>query len=79
MFQNFFSENRAVNEKMWKNNVTGQATDDNMAHTCYVWGTYGDKHIQYVIPIAFPLQHWLQERASVLRCMCTRVNKNPSA
>ena len=26
-----------------------------------------DTHSEYVIPTAFPLQQWLQERASVLR------------
>jgi len=33
VFNNFFSENRAVYEIMWKNIVrAGQATDVNMAH-----------------------------------------------
>ena len=27
-------------------------------------------HSEYVILIAFPLQQWLHERASVLRCTC---------
>jgi len=33
IFNNFFPENRAVYEIMWKKYCTGgQATDDNMAH-----------------------------------------------
>jgi hypothetical protein len=28
-------------------------------------------HSEYVIPIAFPLQQWMQERALLLRCTCT--------
>jgi len=47
----------------------GQATDDNMAHAHCVLDTkvYKHTHSQYVILIAFALQQWLQERASVLR------------
>ena len=29
-----------------------------------------DTHSEYVILIAFSLQKWLQEHASMLRCMC---------
>jgi hypothetical protein len=50
---------------------TGQATDDNMAHAHCMPGTYDYKytHSGCVIFIAFLLQQWLQERASVLRYM----------
>jgi len=34
-----------------------------------VWITKAtDTHLKYVILTAFPLQRWLQERPSVLRC-----------
>jgi hypothetical protein len=43
----------------------GEATDDN------TWMTYAtNTHSEYVTLIAFLLQHWLCERASVLRCTC---------
>jgi hypothetical protein len=47
-----------------------QATDDNMVHVHCVLDTYGYKDtlsIVYVVLIAFPLQQWLHERASLLR------------
>ena len=45
-----------------------QATDDNMAHAHRMLDVEGYKHIltEYVILIAFPLQQWLHERASML-------------
>jgi hypothetical protein len=46
-----------------------QATDDNiirrMRFTCWI-GKTTNTHSEYVILIAFPLQLWLRERASVL-------------
>ena len=54
---------------MWENAVEpGQATDDNITQRmriacCIPKAT--DTHSEYVILIAFPLQHWLHERASV--------------
>jgi len=44
-----------------------QATDDNMAHARYALDTKGYEHrlSEYVILVAFPLQHWLHERASL--------------
>ena len=47
----------------------GQATDDNITQCmhiacCITKAT--DTHSEYVILIAFPLQLWLHERASVL-------------
>ena len=53
MFNNVYSENRAVYEKMWKKYGTArQATDMRSEH---------------VIRIAFSWQYWLRERASMLR------------
>ena len=37
MFNSFFFENRAAYKVVWKNTV--EATDDNMAHAHYVFGT----------------------------------------
>jgi hypothetical protein len=55
---------------MWKNVVEwGQATDDNTAHTYDMLNKQGYKytHEGCVILIVFPLQQWLQARASILR------------
>jgi hypothetical protein len=47
---------------------TGQATEDNMAHAhCILAPKATNTHSQYVILIAFPLEQWLQEGASMLR------------
>jgi hypothetical protein len=46
---------------MWKNIVQqGRAQ-------MTIWRTPTNTHSEYVILIAFPLQQWLQERASLLR------------
>jgi hypothetical protein len=53
-----------------KSSRTGQATDDNMIRHMRVacWTPKArNTHPEYVKLIAFPLQQWLQERASVLR------------
>jgi hypothetical protein len=54
--------------RLWDNGAqhrrAGQATDDNMARI----HTHTHTHSQYVTLTAFPLQQWLQERASMLRC-----------
>jgi len=46
-------------------------TDDNMAHTHCMLDTWihetTDTHPEYVTLIAFPLQKWLHEAASMLR------------
>ena len=71
MFSNFFSENRAVYEIMWKNTTQRdrpQTTIRRMRIVC--WKTKAtNTHSGYVILIIFPLQQWLQKRASVLRYM----------
>ena len=43
MFNNFFSENRAVYEIMWKVWRAGQGTDNNMAHAHCVLDNYGNR------------------------------------
>ena len=46
----------------------GQNTDGSMAHALPCWISKAkNTHSKYVICIDFPLQQWLQERASVLR------------
>ena len=50
----------------------GQLADGNMAHAHCMLGNLGcrHKHTEYVIFIAFLLQQWLHERASLLRYTC---------
>jgi hypothetical protein len=66
----FLFENRKVCEIMWeKYSRYGQLTDDNkirrMRIACWIPVAI-DTHSEYVILIAFPLQQWLHERASIL-------------
>jgi hypothetical protein len=52
----------------------GQATDDNVTRRMRIACSIPkatDNHSEYVLIIAFPLQQWLHERASVLRCTYT--------
>ena len=56
-------------EKMWKNIVQPgrpQMTIWRMHSSCWI-PKATNTHSQYVILIAFPLQQWLHERASMLR------------
>jgi hypothetical protein len=66
----FFSENRAVYEKiMEKCCIAGQATDDNTILRMLIAGWIPkatNTRSEYVILIAFPLQQWLHKRASLL-------------
>jgi len=73
MIRNFFSENRAVYDIMWKHVV-----ERGRAHmTIWLMGiaslitkathTHTHNHSHYVIFIAFPLQQWSQKRAPILR------------
>ena len=67
---NFF-ENRAFYEIMSKNIVEPdrpQMTMWRMRIACWL-PKATNTHSEYVILIAFPLQQWLHERASILRCM----------
>jgi hypothetical protein len=68
-----FSKLKKKSYRLWQNaekyRVAGQATDDNMAHAHCMLDTKGCKytHSGCVILIAFPLQQWLHEGASMLR------------
>jgi len=66
-FNNFFLENSA--EILWKNFVDPNGprmTTWGMRIACWIPKTT-EKHSEYVVLIACPLQQWLHERASVLR------------
>ena len=55
---------------MWKNGRDEQPTYDNMSHAHCVLDNYGYRHTFRICNIiAFPLQQWLRERASIFRCM----------
>jgi hypothetical protein len=69
MFSNFFFWNRAVSEIMWKNTVEPdgpEMTIWSMHISCWI-AKATNIHSEYVILIAFPLQQWLYESASLLR------------
>ena len=64
----FFSENRTAYEIMWKSNVQSdrpQMTIWCMRIACWI-PKATNTHWEYVIHIAFPLQQWLHERATML-------------
>jgi len=62
-------ENHAVYEIMWKNirGKYGACWITKATHTRARAHTHTHTHSEYVILIAFPLQHMLHERASMLR------------
>jgi len=63
-----FSENRAVCEMMWENIVERcrlQMTIRRIRIACWI-PKATNTQTQYVLLIAFPLQHWLHERSSML-------------
>jgi len=65
----FFFENRAVYEIMWKKYCRAGQSEMTIWYTriaCAV-SKATSAHSQYVILIAFSLQEWLHERASMLR------------
>ena len=69
VFTFFFPENRAVCETMWKNTVqpdSPRTTIRRMRFACWI-PKATNTHSEYVILIAFPLQQWLHEHASMLR------------
>ena len=69
VFNNFFLENHAVYDIMWKNIVQPdrpQMTIGRMRFACRIHKTT-DTHSACVILTAFPLQQWLHERTSVFR------------
>ena len=64
----YFFENRAFYEKMWKNIVERgrpQMTVWRLRIACWI-PKAPNTHSACVILIAFPLQRWLHERASML-------------
>ena len=62
VLSNFFLENLALYEVMWKN-IVERAIDDNVTHAHCMLDTSGYKYTQVVLLIAFPLPEWLYERA----------------
>ena len=69
IFNKFCIEIRAVYELMWKNIVQPgrpQMTIWRMHIACWI-PKATNTHSAYVTVFACPLQHWLQERASLLR------------
>jgi hypothetical protein len=69
MFNNFFPENLAVYEIMWKNTAEPdrpQMTMWRMRIACWI-PKATNTHSDYVIFIAVLLQQWLYESASLLR------------
>ena len=77
-----FPENRAVYEIMWKNIVgryRPRMTIWRMRFACCVPNAT-NTHSQYVTLVAFPLQLWLHEHASMLRytyiaCLFANISK----
>ena len=70
MFSNFFPENRAVNEIMWKNIVDrgrAQMATWRVRVACWI-SKATNTHSQYEILICFPRQQWLRERVVMLCC-----------
>jgi len=60
-------ENRTVYEIMWKNSVPPEMPQIMSMHiACWITKAT-DTHSEYIILIAFPLQQWIRERASMLR------------
>jgi len=69
MVINVFFENPTVNQIMWKNILEPgrpETTIRCMKIACWI-PKAKNTHSQYVILIAFPMQKWLNERASTLR------------
>jgi len=61
--------------RLWENVEkycrAGQGTDNNMTHAhCMLDNKATNTHSENVILIAFPLQQWFHERASILLCTC---------
>ena len=66
----FFSKIMPVKDNVEKCGGARHATDDNiiqhMRFACWITKAT-DTHLEYVILVAFPLQEWFQDSASVLR------------
>ena len=65
----FFFENRSVYEIMWKNSVDSGRLQMTIWRIAYWIRRATNTLSKHVILIAFPLLHWLNERALVLRYM----------
>ena len=65
----FFSENRAVYEKMWENIVErGRPQTTIWITRIAFWISKAtDTHSEYITLTALPQQQWLHERGSMLR------------
>jgi len=65
----FFFEIRVVYEIMWKNSVEACRSQTTIwrMRAAYWIPKLTNTHSEYITLIAFPLQHWLHERSSVLR------------
>jgi hypothetical protein len=71
MSSNFFLDNRAVCETMSKNSIEpgmSHLTIWRMRIACWI-PKATNIHSEYVIPIRFPQQQWLHERASLCHYM----------
>jgi hypothetical protein len=68
MFSNFFFfENLAVYKIMWNNMVEAGGPHMTVWRIAYWIPKAKYTHSEYIILIAFPLQQWLLERASMSR------------
>ena len=69
MFNKFFFFNRVDYEIMWKNNAAPEKPHLTILRMriSFCIPTTIHTYPEYVIFIAFPLQQWLHERASMLR------------
>ena len=69
MFNNFFFRILCrLRDNLGKHCTAGQATYDNMAHAhCMLNTEATNTHSKHVTLIAFPLQQWYHENASMLR------------
>jgi len=68
MFSNFFSENCAIYEMVWKNMVKPDRPQMAIYHihfACYITNVT-HTHAEYMILFAFPQQQWLCKCASLL-------------
>jgi len=76
MFNDVSYENRAVEEKMWKSSIVPGRQKTILGMHIASWMTKATStHPLCVTLIAFSLQKWLHERASMLRftyinCLC---------
>jgi hypothetical protein len=69
VFHNFFPENREVYEIIWKNNVQSDRPQmTTLRIACWITKlTFIHSELDYIKLIAFPLQQWLHDHASMLR------------